>query len=179
MGRARVCPAGLTRATDRSRGFGAVAPTISRCPSCRSSCRSTSAWPSPSSCPPSCSRSRCAPAAPWESRNRLVRSLLRLEGRGGALIAGGVALTGILLVAGLGLQVAEQPWLILALAIYALDLALAFFIQRPELRTLVGVRAAWDDRAWQAQARRLRYVSYAMAGLIGLIAFLMSTKPQL
>jgi hypothetical protein len=114
-----------------------------------------------------------------ESRNRLVRSLLRLEGRGGALIAGGVAATGILLVVGLGLAVAEQSWLILALAIYALDLALAFFIQRPELRTLVGVRAAWDDRAWQAQARRLRYVSYAMAGLIGLIAFLMSTKPQL
>jgi hypothetical protein len=114
-----------------------------------------------------------------ESPNRLVRALLRLQGRGGAIVAAAVAVTGLLLVVGLGLQVGDQPWLVLALAIYVLDLALAFFIQRPELRALVGVRAAWDDRVWQARARRQRYVSYAMAGLIGLIAFLMSTKPQL
>lgn len=114
-----------------------------------------------------------------ESQHGLVRALLALQGRGGAVLATAVAITGILLVVGLGLRIGDQPWLVLALAFYALDLALAFFIQRPELRTLVGVRAAWDDRLWQARARRQRYVSYAMAGLIGVIAFLMSTKPQL
>jgi hypothetical protein len=114
-----------------------------------------------------------------ESHNRLVRSLLRLQGRGGAILASAVAITGILLVLVLGLRIGDQPWLVLALAIYAVDLAIAFFIQRPELRALVGDRAAWDDRVWQARARRQRYVSYAMAGLIGFIAFLMSTKPQL
>ena len=36
-----------------------------------------------------------------------------------------------------------------------------------------------DDRAWQARARRQRYVAYAMAGAIGVIGFLMSTKPEL
>ena len=32
---------------------------------------------------------------------------------------------------------------------------------------------------WRNWARRQRYVSYVMAGLVGLIAFLMSTKPDL
>ena len=46
-------------------------------------------------------------------------------------------------------------------------------------RRLVGVRAAPDDRVWQERAKRQRYVSYAMAALVGTIGFLMSTKPQL
>lgn len=113
-----------------------------------------------------------------ESRSRLVQALLRIQGAG--LVTGiGMAVTGVLLVVSLGLQVAEQPWLLVALAIYALDLAIAFFIQRPNLRGLVGLRAAWDDRAWLAAARRQRYVSYAMAGLIGVIGYLMTAKPQL
>ena len=32
---------------------------------------------------------------------------------------------------------------------------------------------------WTERARRQRYVSYVMAGLVGTIGFLMSTKPVL
>lgn len=114
-----------------------------------------------------------------ESKSGLVRSLLRIQGSGSVVIGLGLVVTGALLVGSLGLRIIEQPWLLLALAIYALNLAIAFFIQRPNLRALVGLRAAWDDRVWQAAARRQRYVSYAMAGLIGVIGYLMSAKPQL
>jgi hypothetical protein len=54
-----------------------------------------------------------------------------------------------------------------ALAIYALNLAIAFFIQRPNLRRLIGIRAAGDDAVWRARAKRQRYVSYGMAALVG------------
>jgi len=87
--------------------------------------------------------------------------------------------TGIALVTLLGTQLLAQPWLLVALAIYAANLVLAFFVQRPNLRRLIGVRAAPDDRVWLERAKRQRYVSYAMAGLVGTIGFLMSTKPQL
>ena len=70
-----------------------------------------------------------------------------------------------------------QPWLLVALGFYAANLAIAFFIQRPNLRRLVGVNAAADDRVWKERAKRQRYVSYVMAGIIGTIGFLMSTKP--
>ncbi|MGH2512229.1 MAG: hypothetical protein ACRDGQ_06040 [Candidatus Limnocylindrales bacterium] len=114
-----------------------------------------------------------------DSDNRVVRGLLRLQG-GGTLVLGlGVALTGVGLVLTLGYQIVAQTWLLVALVIYALDLLLAFFIQRPNLRRLIGIRAAWDDEVWRARARRQRYVSYAMAGLVGAIGFLMSTKPVL
>ena len=113
-----------------------------------------------------------------ESTNGAVRLLLRMQGTGSVAIGVGLIATGAVLVTSLGLQVVDQPWLLVALAIYAVNLAIAFFIQRPNLRSLVGLRAAWDDRVWQAAARRQRYVSYAMAGLIGLIGYLMSTKPQ-
>ena len=114
-----------------------------------------------------------------ESRSRLVRFLLRMQGGGGVVIGIGLIVTGALLVGSLGLTVVDQPWLLVALAIYALNLGIALFIQRPNLRALVGLRAAWDDRTWLAAARRQRYVSYAMAGLIGVIGYLMSAKPQL
>ena len=85
----------------------------------------------------------------------------------------------ILLVLTLGSSLLTQPWLLLALTIYATNLAIAFFVQRPNLRRLVGVKAAADDRVWQERAKRQRYVSYATAALVGTIGFLMSTKPQL
>lgn len=113
-----------------------------------------------------------------ESHSRFVQTLLRMQAGGSVAIGLGLAVTGLLLVVGLGIAVVDQPWLIVALVIYAINLVLAFFIQRPNLRALVGLRAAWDDRVWQAAARRQRYVSYAMAGLIGVIGYLMSTKPQ-
>ncbi len=114
-----------------------------------------------------------------ESRSPVVRFLLRMQNGGTIVIGVGLAVTGALLVGSLGIKLLEQPWLLVALAIYAVNLAIAFFIQRPNLRALVGLRAAWDDRVWLAAARRQRYVSYGMAGLIGLIGYLMSAKPQL
>jgi hypothetical protein len=114
-----------------------------------------------------------------ESPNRFVRFLLWMQAHGTIVIGTGLALTGIGLLAILGAQLLSQPWLLLALAIYAGNLVLAFFVQRPNLRRLIGVRAAADDRVWQARAKRQRYVSYAMAALVGTIGFLMSTKPTL
>ncbi len=73
----------------------------------------------------------------------------------------------------------QQPWLLLALTIYFINLGIAFFVQRPNLRRLVGIRAAADDKIWLERAKRQRYVSYLMAGLVGTIGFLMSSKPVL
>ena len=95
------------------------------------------------------------------------------------MVGTGLALTGIGLVAAIGPAILRQPWLLVALGIYFANLAIAFFIQRPSLRRLVGIRAAADDRAWLERARRQRYVSYLMAGLVGTIGFLMSSKPVL
>jgi predicted integral membrane protein DUF2269 len=121
-------------------------------------------------------RSRRAAA---DSENRFVRSLLWIQAHGTVAIGAGLALTGVALVVALGGQLLGQPWLLVALLIYAGNLALAFFVQRPNLRRLVGVRAAADDTIWQERAKRQRYVSYAMAALVGTIGFLMSTKPTL
>lgn len=113
------------------------------------------------------------------STSRVVRALLWAQSHGTVIIGTGLALTGLAMVSILGPAMLQQPWLLLALAIYAANLVIAFFIQRPNLRRLIGVRAAADDMAWKARARRQRYVSYLMAGLIGTIGFLMSTKPVL
>jgi uncharacterized membrane protein len=116
--------------------------------------------------------------ATLESDSRIVRTLLWAQSNGTVVIGAGLALTGIGLVSVLGPQMLEQPWLMLALGIYVANLAIAFFIQRPNLRRLIGIKAAADDRTWKDRARRQRYVSYLMAGLVGTIAFLMSTKPS-
>lgn len=117
--------------------------------------------------------------AATESSSGLVRFLVRFQDRGTGAVGAGLAITGVLLIGGFGTGIVGQPWLLLGLVIYALNLGLAFFIQRPNLRALVGVRATWDDRTWQTRARLHRYVSYAMAGLVGMIGWLMSAKPQL
>jgi hypothetical protein len=114
-----------------------------------------------------------------ESGNGLVRALLWAQSNGTLVLGAGLALTGIGLVAAIGTEVLRQPWLLVALTIYFANLAIAFFVQRPSLRRLVGIRAAPDDRRWQDRARRQRYVSYLMAGLVGTIGFLMSSKPVL
>ena len=114
-----------------------------------------------------------------DSEHSFVRSLLWFQSHGTLVIGAGLALTGLGLVATLGSSLLEQPWLRIALLIYALNLVLAFFIQRPNLRRLIGVRAAADDRVWLGRARRQRYVSYLMAVLVGLIGFIMSTNPSL
>jgi hypothetical protein len=114
-----------------------------------------------------------------DSDSGVVRTLLWGQAHGTMVLGAGLALTGLGLIVALGPSVIQQPWLAVALVIYALNLGLAFFIQRPNLRRLVGITAAPDDRVWQARAKRQRYVSYLMAGMVGLIGFLMSTKPSL
>ena len=113
-----------------------------------------------------------------ESDSRLIRVLLWMQSHGTVVIGLGLALTGLAMVSVLGPAMLEQPWLLIALTIYFTNLGIAFFIQRPNLRRLVGIRAARDDRMWRERAKRQRYVSYLMAGLVGTIGFLMSTKPD-
>jgi hypothetical protein len=114
-----------------------------------------------------------------DSESGVVRTLLWGQAHGTLVLGAGLALTGIGLIASLGPTMLQQPWLSIALLIYVVNLGLAFFIQRPNLRRLVGITAAPDDRVWLARAKRQRYVSYLMAGLVGVIGFLMSTKPSL
>ena len=111
--------------------------------------------------------------------SHFVRALLWAQTRGTLAVGAGLALTGLGLVAALGPAMLSQPWLLVALSIYFANLAIAFFIQRPSLRRLIGIRAAPDDQAWRERARRQRYLSYLMAGLVGTIGFLMSSKPVL
>jgi hypothetical protein len=114
-----------------------------------------------------------------DSENRAVQGLLWAQTHGTIAIGIGLALTGLGLVASLGSSLLQQPWLLLALTIYFVNLGIAFFVQRPNLRRLVGIRAADDDKTWLERAKRQRYVSYLMAGLVGTIGFLMSSKPVL
>ena len=109
---------------------------------------------------------------------RTTRALLGIQARGTVWIGLGLALTGIGLVSTLGFSLLAKPWLLVALVIYALNLALAYFVQVPRLRSLIGLANGSDPR-WPALARRQRYISYVMAGLVGTIGFLMSTKPVL
>ena len=110
--------------------------------------------------------------------NRFVRFMLALQSRGTLWLGLGLAITGLGLLASIGFQTLKQPWLLVALAIYAANLVLAYFVQVPRLRRLIGLRSGSDPR-WAELARRQRYVSYVMAGLVGTIGFLMSTKPAL
>jgi hypothetical protein len=114
-----------------------------------------------------------------DSDSRFVQGLLYVQTHGTIVIGLGLAITGLALVSVLGSGLLQQPWLLLALTIYFVNLGIAFFIQRPNLRRLVGVTAAADDEVWKERARRQRYVSYLMAGLVGTIGFLMSSKPVL
>jgi hypothetical protein len=108
----------------------------------------------------------------------VARFLLAFQARGSFWIGLGLAASGFGLVATLGWSLLSQPWLLVALVIYASNLGIAFFVQRPRLRILMGLSAEADGR-WRALARRQRYLSYVMAGLVGTIAFLMSAKPTL
>jgi len=114
-----------------------------------------------------------------DSDSRVVQGLLYAQTHGTIAIGLGLAITGVALISALGSAMLQQPWLLVALTIYFINLGIGFFIQRPSLRKLVGVTAAADDRDWKAAARRQRYVSYLMAGLVGTIGFLMSSKPVL
>ena len=113
----------------------------------------------------------------------LTRGLMAVQGTGTLIIGLGLALTGAAMLWILGPQLLTQPWLLVALTLYALNLIVAAVISRPNLRALVGLSgggdAAADDEAWRRRARQQRLVAYGMAGVIGVIGFLMSTKPEL
>jgi hypothetical protein len=108
-----------------------------------------------------------------------IRLLLGLQGTGSVAIAIGLAATGIGLVLLLGPSLLTRPWLAVALAIYGMNLAVAAFVSRPNLRRLVGKQGRGAPEAWARGARRQRLIAYAMAGATGVIGFLMSTKPDL
>ena len=110
-----------------------------------------------------------------------VRALMAAQGSGTVLISIGLAATGVAMLWILGPELLTQPWLLIALGLYALNLATAAFISRPNLRRLVGLQSSGDadDDAWRRRARQQRLVAYGMAGIIGVIGLLMSTKPQL
>jgi hypothetical protein len=112
----------------------------------------------------------------------ITRALVAIQGTGTLIIAGGLALTGAAMLWILGPELLTQPWLLVGLALYAVNLAVAAFISRPNLRRLIGLGRSTDgadDEAWRRRASQQRYVAYGMAAVIGLIGFLMSTKPKL
>ena len=113
---------------------------------------------------------------------RFVRLLLWIQAHGTVAIGAGLALTGVAMIAVLGPRMLEQPWLLVSLATYAITAVVAFAIQRPTLRNLVRrdqIETDADREAWRAKARRQRYIAYGITTAVGLIAFLMSTKPVL
>jgi hypothetical protein len=110
----------------------------------------------------------------------VTRALMAMQGTGTLIIAAGLAITGGAMLWILGPELLTQPWLLVALTLYAINLAIAAVVSRPNLRRLVGLGAsASDDATWERRARQQRYVAYGMAGIIGVIGFLMSTKPEL
>lgn len=120
--------------------------------------------------------------APGVGASGALRGLVWLEARGSVAIAVGLAVSGVGLVLVLGPDILGRPWLIVALVVYAVNLITALVIQRPGLRRLLGARAPegpTEQEAWNQRARRQRYVSYAMTAAVGVIGFLMSTKPAL
>jgi hypothetical protein len=110
----------------------------------------------------------------------MARLLMAAQGTGTLLISLGLAATGVAMLWILGPQLLAEPWLIVALALYAMNLAVAAFISRPNLRRLIGLRrSSADEATWRRRARQQRLMAYGMAGVIGVIGLLMSTKPEL
>lgn len=108
----------------------------------------------------------------------LTRALLRLQSGGTLPIAAGLAITGAALIALLGSELLGRPWLIVALVLYAANLAVAALISRPNIRRMLRITEG-DPEAWRRRARRQRWVSYGLAATTGAIGFLMSVKPAL
>jgi hypothetical protein len=110
-----------------------------------------------------------------------AQALMALQGGGTLLIGLGLAITGLAMLWILGPELIGRPWLIVALVLYAINLAVAALVSRPNLRRLVGIGGPGleADAAWRRIARRQRWVAYGMAAAIGVIGFLMSTKPEL
>ncbi|HET7519928.1 MAG TPA: DUF2269 family protein [Candidatus Limnocylindria bacterium] len=111
-------------------------------------------------------------------RNPLTRALMAMQGTGTLVIGIGLAITGTLLIVLLGIDTLSQPWLLVALVIYAANLLVAGLVSRPNLRRLLRLGSGpSDDEAWRRRARRQRWVAYGMAAATGVIGFLMMAKP--
>lgn len=109
-----------------------------------------------------------------------TRALMAMQGTGTLVIGAGLAITGAAMLWILGPELLTQPWLMVALTLYAINLVVAGLISRPNLRRLIGLRQSGaDDETWRRRARQQRLVAYGMAGVIGAIGLLMSTKPSL
>lgn len=110
-----------------------------------------------------------------------TQALMAMQGGGTLLIAAALAATGVAMLWILGPDLLSRPWLITALVLYAINLAVAALVSRPNLRRMVGIGSGdpESDALWRRRARRQRWVAYGMAGAIGVIGLLMSTKPQL
>lgn len=109
----------------------------------------------------------------------VARFLMAMQGTGTILISVGLAVTGGAMLWILGPELLTEPWLLAALSLYAINLVVALVVSRPNLRRLIGLRGSGTDETWRRRARQQRLVAYGMAGMIGVIGFLMSTKPEL
>jgi uncharacterized membrane protein len=112
---------------------------------------------------------------------RVKRTLIWFERHGTIIIGTGVAITGIGMLIALGGALLDQPWLLIALGLYAIILGVTFFVQRPGVRRLLGLSIAATEQEkdeWRVRARRQRYISYVLAAGIGLIGWLMMSKPS-
>jgi hypothetical protein len=107
----------------------------------------------------------------------VARLLTAAQGSGSLIIGAGLALTGIGLITVLGTQLLRQPWLLIALVIYAANLLVAALVSRPNLRRLMRLGADEDTGTWERRARTQRWLAYGMAAATGAIGFLMMAKP--
>ncbi len=117
--------------------------------------------------------------SPGEQPSRTIRALTAVQGTGTLLIGAGLAVTGAALLLTLGVGLLGQPWMLVALGLYAANLLVAAFVSRPNLRRLVRIGPESSDATWERRARRQRWLAYGMAAATGAIGFLMSTKPAL
>jgi hypothetical protein len=114
-----------------------------------------------------------------DQQSRSLRVLMAMQSSGSLWIGAGLLLTGAGLIAVLGTSLLGKPWLLVALGLYAANLAVAAFISRPNLRRLLRLGNEGDAEGWRRIARRQRYLAYAMATTVGVIGILMSVKPEL
>src|SRR5919106_6418453 len=77
----------------------------------------------------------------------LARFLMAMQGAGTLLIGLGLAVTGAAMLWLLGPKLLTQPWLLVALTIYALNLLVPGLISRPNLRRLAHIGSAGGEEA--------------------------------
>ena len=107
----------------------------------------------------------------------LTRLLVAAQGTGSLVIGAGLAATGIGLIAVLGAQLLRQPWLLIALVIYAANLLVAALVSRPEPAPPDGARRQRRCGDVGAPRAHAALVAYGMATATGAIGFLMRRSP--